>query len=269
MSSTDSWTIPRHFVLRYCLCVALTLGIWLIPPISGHAATVGAEYANTDACGNATLPNADNNANDFVSVMQSFGHTRRFVYGNSLFWPEDLVDNSVPSGLDDWIGDRPNILFLESHGGSSSARFRITTGVTHTVDGVSTCRSYTSNPNTGTQWWKMGDDNLRILSMLTCHGLELSDLPHWNAVANGIHMITGGSGNMYDSSSTGFNYAFWGNLGLTVKQAWFNAASADVTVVMAYGVDRDDAINRRDHEKFSWSMARLGTRTWRAWSWID
>ncbi|HEY3267810.1 MAG TPA: DUF6345 domain-containing protein [Armatimonadota bacterium] len=247
-----------------------TLGLTaLFFPSPAQAGTVGGEYTLTDACGNPTLPNAGNNVSGFVNTMQVFGHTRRFVYGNSAYWPDDLIDCSVSGGKDCYYGDTVNYLYVSSHGGSDATRFRITTGVTHTIDGQSTCRAWTSNPSTGTQWWKMGDGSVRVLLLYTCHGLELSDLPHWDPVAQGLHVITGGSGNMYDSGSAGSNVAFWGNLGLTIKSAWFNNVSADTKVVMAYGVNQADAINRRDNERFSWSTSRLGTKTWRAWSWVN
>jgi hypothetical protein len=232
------------------------------------ATTVAAEYANQDACGNAYLGNADNNAQDFVNWMQAFGYARRFVYGNSLFWPDDLVSSTVSGGKDNLYGDTTNILFLESHGGSDAAKFRITTGATRTIDGYSTCRSYTEHPTTGNQWWQLGDGDLRVLCLLSCHSLELTDLAHYDGVARGIHMITGGDGNMYDSNGSGFGVAFWGCLGLTIKQAWFGNTSADTWVVMAYGTTSSEAASRRDGERFSSSMVRETSTQWRAWSWV-
>ncbi|HEY3414946.1 MAG TPA: DUF6345 domain-containing protein [Armatimonadota bacterium] len=243
------------------------LAVSLLLPAGSRAGTVGGEYANQDACGNAYLPAAGDNVGGFVSMMQVFGHTRRFLYGNSSYWPDDLVMCSVPGGKDCLYGDTVNHLYLSSHGGSDATRFRITTGATRIVDGISTCRAWTSNGST--QWWSMGDGSVRILNLYTCHGLELSDLPHWDAVAQGLHVITGGSGNMYDSASAGTNYAFLGNIGFSIKSAWFASVSADTKVVMAYGVSQSDAINRRDNETFNWSMARLGPKTWRAWSWVN
>lgn len=257
-----------HAKMRLCAWAALA-ALTLAVPRPAHAATVGGEYANQDACGNAYLPNAGANVKGFVSMMQLFGHTRRFVYGNAAFWPDDLTATSVAGGKDNLYGDTVNHLYLSSHGGSDAQRFRITTGATRTIDGISTCRAWTRNPNTGDYWWRLGDGEVRILNLYTCHGLELSDLAHWDTVAQGLHLITGGSGNMYDSASAGGTYAFYGNLGFSVKSSWFSAVSADTRVVMAYGTSQSDAVNRRDKEKFSWSMARLGQSAWRAWSWAD
>jgi hypothetical protein len=237
---------------------------------SATAATVGAEYCQNDACGNAFIGNTKPDATGFISMMQTYGHSRVFFWGNTNFYPEDNVDVTVPSGLDAWFGDKANITFYSTHGGSSMARFLMTTGVTHVVDGMSTCKSYTSNPTTGKQWWKLGDGELRILNLSTCHGLELAHLSHWDWVSNGLHMICGFDGNESDSPSVGSTYAFLGNIGFTVKQAWFGARPAgNRAVVMAYGVDLADARNRRANERFSWSMARLGPHTWRAWAWIE
>jgi hypothetical protein len=255
----------NHRTLMAFLTVPLAVS--LLIPTGARAGTVGGEYANQDACGNAYLPSAGTNVGGFVAMMQAFGHTRKFLYGNSSYWPDDLVTCSLTGGKDCLYGDTVNHLYLSSHGGSDATRFRITTGATRTVDGISTCRAWTSNG--ANQWWSMGDGDVRILNLYTCHGLELSDLAHWDAVAQGLHVIAGGSGNMYDSASAGSNYAFWGNLGLSIKSAWFASVSADTKVVMAYGVNQSDALNRRDNEKFNWSMARLGAKTWRAWSWVN
>jgi hypothetical protein len=245
------------------------LGFLLTLPACGLAVTVGAEYCQTDACGDATISNTKPDASGFISMMQAFGHSKKFLYGNTNFWPEDEVDCSVSGGKDCLYGDTANITFFSTHGGSDATRFRMTTGVTHVVDGISTCKSYTSN---GNQWWKLGNGagTTRILNLSTCHGLELTDLAHWNAVAQGLHMITGFDGSESDSPSVGQNYAFWGCLGFSVKQAWFNARpSGNKAVVMAYGTSSADAVNRRDNESFGWSMAQASPHSWRAWAWIQ
>lgn len=256
--------------------ILAVLGMLLALPVSGLAATVGAEYCQTDACGDATISNTKPDASGFITMMQAFGHTRKFLYGNTSFWPEDEVDCSVAGGKDCLYGDTANITFFSTHGGSEATRFRMTTGATHTYGGISTCKSYTSS--SGAQFWKLGNGAgaTRILNLSTCHGLELTDLAHWDAVAQGLHMITGFDGSESDSPSVGQNYAFFGciNLpffgGFTVKQAWFSARPAgNKAVVMAYGTSAADAVNRRDNETFGWSMAQAPPHSWRAWAWIQ
>ncbi|HEY3411917.1 MAG TPA: DUF6345 domain-containing protein [Armatimonadota bacterium] len=253
-------------VLRWSFAAAV-----LSAPFTARGTTVAAEYCTTDACGNPTLPNASGNATGWMGVMQGFGYTRRFVYGNSAFWPDDLVSCSVPGGKACIYDDTANLVFLESHGGSDADKFRITTGVTHTIDGVSTCRAWTRNPGTLNQWWAIGANSMRILSMVSCHSLELTDLAHWDGVTPGLHMIAGGDGELYDNPGRGGNYAFYGTMPFfTVKQAWFAAHDwgHETAVVMAYGVDAGDAVNRRENERFNWGMSPLGPHTYRAWSWI-
>ncbi len=240
-----------------------------LSPNPASAATVAAEYSQTNECGWSTIPNTKPDASGFAFWMQWFGHTKHFLYGNNNFWPNDEVDPSVPGGLDSWYGDRPNIMYFSSHGGSSAARFRMAAGVKSVVDGVNTCSSDTNNPVNGRQWWKVGNKNTRILCLSTCQGLQLTDLAHWDAVAQGLHMITGYDGNMSDSPSVGGNFAFWGNMGFTVKQAWFMARPpGNKAVVMAYGTTQANAVSRRENERFSSSMAPLAPHSWRAWAWI-
>jgi hypothetical protein len=232
---------------------------------------IGAEYTNKDACGNDELPDADDDAYGFTNTMKSFGHTSKFIWGNANFWPEDLVDCSVSGGLDCYYGDNVTALYLHSHGGSTTEAFRITTGTTHKIDNINTCRSYTYANSK--QWWKLGDKNLRYLFMVSCHSLQLSDLAHWDGVAKGIHMITGGSGLMYSNGTRGSTFAWLINFSLfrqTLKDAWFSVRNSDdVIVVMAYGSSRDDALNRRDHEKLTWSTAPVSPSSWRAWAWVE
>lgn len=246
------------------------LALLITVPSGAFAATFGAEYCQTDACGNATISNTKPDASGFVNTMQAFGHTRKYFFGNASFWPEDMVDPSVSGGKDHLYGDNANITFFSTHGSSNATRFLMTTGATHTIDGVNTCRSITNNG--GRQWWKLGNGSgrTRILNLSTCQGLQLTDLAHWDSVAQGLHIITGYDGNMSDSASVGGNYAWYGNVGCTVKQAWFAARpSGNKAVVMAYGTSQADALNRRDNERFTWSMNQASPHSWRAWAWIQ
>lgn len=256
------------------LAAAILGAALLVPAGRTRAATVGAEWATWDTNGDPKLPNAYGNARDFYNVMGSFGHTKKFLSGDSNFWTGDLADPQVSGAWDPYFADNVNVYLFETHGASDATAYYYSPGHNNAVNGVTTSIAGTNIG--GTQWTRLGNKNARIVSMITCHGLELSDLAHWDPVADGIHMLTGGSGLMYDYAGRGSSYAFWGNIGffgspmLTVKQAWFNAAGGGETpVVMAYGVNAQDAFNRRDNEKFNWSMARLGPRTYRAWSWIS
>jgi hypothetical protein len=232
---------------------------------------IGGEYANNDACGNPQLPDADNDVHGFIDIMKAYGHTSKFVWGNTSFWPEDLVDCSVSGGIDCSYGDNVTAIYLHSHGGSTTEAFRITTGTNHKIDNSNTCRSYTYFNNK--QWWKLGDKNLRYLFLASCHSLELSDLTHWDGVGRGIHIITGGDGDLYSISSRGSTFALLMNFPFfkqSIKSSWFAARDDDETVVvMAYGSSQDNAISRRDNEKIGWSTSPVSPVTWRAWSWIN
>jgi hypothetical protein len=245
--------------------------ILLIPMVCMMGFDIGGEYTNNDACGNAELPDADNDVHGFIDMMKAFGHTSKFVWGNGAFWPDDLIDCSVTGGLDCSYGDRVTAIYLHSHGGSTPEAFRITTGTTHKIDNSNTCRSYTFFNNK--QWWKLGDRDLRYLFLVSCHSLELSDLAHWDGVARGIHIITGGDGDLYSISSRGSGFALLMNFPFmkqSIKNAWFGVRDDDETVViMAYGSSQADALNRRDNEQLGWSTAAVSPVTWRAWSWIN
>jgi len=234
-----------------------------------RSATVGAEWANWDTNGDPYLPNAGSNAADFFNVMGSFGHYRKFLSGNSAFWKGDLVDPIVTGAWDTYYADNVNVYFFSTHGGSNATAFMMSAGHDNTVDGDSGHISYTNNGIH--QWWSLGNKDLRILGMVSCHSLQLSDIPHWDSVANGLHIITGGDGLMYDNGGRGAAWALWGNLPwISVKQAWFIASpdGRERPVVLAYGVNASDALYRLNNEQFSSNMARLGPRTYRYWAWV-
>lgn len=237
-----------------------------------RAATVGVQYVQSDACGNGTINNTKPDAQGYASWMSFFGHTRKFLLGNSGVWPNDAVNQpSISNGMDSWYADDVNMFYIATHGSSNPTRFFYTAGSTRNIDGISTCLSPTFSTSTNKQWWRLGDKNARIVNLSTCQSLQLEHLAHWDAVAQGLHLLTGFHNNVADSPSIGGNYGFYGNLpGFTVKQAWFAARpKGDTAVVMAYGTSLNDAVNRRENERFSSSMARLGPKTHRAWSWIQ
>lgn len=262
-------------MMRTQLRIAI-LGAFVLAAPALRAGTVGVEWTQTNGCGWAHLTNTKPDALSFAGMMAAFGHPTSFAWGDGDFWPDDEIDCSVPGGKACIYGDTVNFYFASTHGGSNSNFYEMATGVNHTIDGLSTCTSDTRNPNNLNQWWDLGKNQTRILNLSTCHGLELTDLAHWDIVADGLHMICAFDGEESDAVMGG-NYALYGNLNFpffgnlfSIKQAWFAARpGGNKAVVMAYGVNQGDALNRRDNEQFSWNMSRLGPRTWRAWAWIQ
>lgn len=243
----------------------------LLTQAAALAATVGAQYVTQDTAGNSFVPNTETNAKGFANTMAAFGHTKKFATGNSNFWTGDLVDPVVTGSWDQSFADNVNIYFVSGHGFSQPNHFAIGVGRNNTVDGILGNYSYTRHPTTGNQWWRLGNKNLRMLHMVSCSSVQLAHLSHWDPVAQGLHLITGGDGLMYDKKGRGAAFALYGTfLNLPVKSAWFLARdSRERPVVVAYGTSVNDAVNRRDNERFNWSMARLGTKTHRAWWYIN
>jgi hypothetical protein len=262
------------YLLRNIAAVVLALSV----AAGSQALTFGAQYVQTDACGNGTISNTKPDASGFVTWMQFYGHQRKFFFANKDAWPGDVISSHISGGEDSSYADDVNIYYVATHGSSNATSgFLYTAGSTKTVDGLSTCRARTRHPSTGAMWWRMGDKNNRILSLGTCQGLNLTDLHTWDPVQRGLHIITGFDRNVSDNPNIGGNYGFYGNMPFTtVKQAWFLAtppkgsgSTPNRGVIMAYGTSLNDAVNRRDNQRFSWSTARLGTATHRAWAWIN
>lgn len=255
-------------ITRWPALVLAGAGLFLMCR-TGRCGTMGAEWANWDTNGDPFLPNTGSNASDFYFTMSAFGHAGKFLSGNGNFWKGDTVDPNVTGSWDQSYADNANVYFFSTHGGSNANAFVMSAGFDNVVDGDAGHLSWTNSG--GHQWWILGNKDLRILGMVSCHSLQLTDIPHWDPVAAGLHLITGGDGLMYDNAGRGRAWALFGNFpGISVKQAWFIASpdSRERPVVLAYGVNSSDALNRLNNERFSSSMVRLGPRTYRWWSWM-
>jgi len=120
----------------------------LSPP--SRAATVGAQWANQDTNGDPYVPNTGTNAAGFYNTMGAFGHTRKFLAGNSNFWTGDTVDPNVSGSWDQSFADNVNIYFFSTHGGSYPSAFLMSPGRDNTVNGVTGHFSWTNKD--GKQW---------------------------------------------------------------------------------------------------------------------
>jgi hypothetical protein len=253
----------------------------LLPALQAAAAdptfSTGA-VASYSPCGvGPNLPATIPEANDFATWLSAAGlpSVSRWTDGN--VWGSDFRDGT---DLDPGGGsDAPNIYFYTGHG--------ICQNPPTATDGdfITVCGNFgkpdTTTIGTSTRWGNSGGHLQFGLLDASCPMDLISLSNQWFPVLDGVHVATGHSGtgtsDTLDSERRGNDFAslisgpFWFFPKQSVGDAWMNAGTEDIqsgccAVVIAAGVDRNDAINRRDNEKITDGMSNP-TPNWAAWRW--
>ncbi len=221
-----------------------------------------------------TVPEANSVA--FWFTLAGFGSVSRWTNGN--VWGSDFRDGP---DLDPGGGsDAPRIYFYAGHG--------ICQNPPTATDGdyIAVCGNFgkpdTTTIGTSTRWGN-GAGRLQFGLLDASCPMDLVSLSsQWFPVLTGVHVATGHSGtansDTLDSVRRGSDFAlliaspFWWLPHLSVGDAWMITGIEDIqagccAVVIAAGNDRDDAIDRRDHERLTDRRPNPVT-TWAAWRWI-
>lgn len=236
-------------------------------------------------CGGPNLSLCVPEARDFQFWYNSAGFHNVTRWENGDVWGADFRDGSDrdPSGG----SDITQAYFFSGHGicqnppAATDPDFLVTCGNFGTPD--------VDNIKSSSRWGN-GGGTLQFMFIDASCPMDLVSLTtNWFAPFQGLHMATGHSGNAQhdtlDSESRGATFAAYttggagtvfGALGLlphlSVGDAWMSTGLIDVqsqvcAVVIAAGNDRDDAINRREHE-FVTSGWSNPVPNWFAWKWI-
>ncbi len=223
-----------------------------------------------------TIPEADSVALWFS--LAGFPSVSRWTNGN--VWGSDFRDGT---DIDPGGGsDAPRIYFYSGHGICQNPP-KATDG-----DFITVCGKFgkpdTTTIGTSTRWGN-GTGRLQFGLLDASCPMDLVSLSNqWFPVLTGVHVATGHSGtstsDTLDSVSRGSDFAaliaspaiFWFFPHLSVGDAWMTTGIEDVqpgccAVVIAGGSNRDDAIDRRDHERLTDGRPNPVT-TWAAWRWI-
>ncbi len=239
------------------------------------------------------LPYSNQAAANFRSWYILNGHKVFSQWQDGNVWGSDFRDASLgdPDGGDlcgSGGSDLPQLYFFHGHGSCSSSPDA------STADFIIAC-STNGTPNWVTigsqvRWGSLGGGHLQFAFLDSSCPMELSSLANsWFPVFQGLHVATGFSGNTsadaYDSSARacqfgaytagpppGFGVSSGGFPQLSVGDAWMTAGLIDIqdgcsAVVIAAGVDREDAIDRRDNE-FVTDNRSDPQPNWFAWRWI-
>jgi hypothetical protein len=229
-----------------------------------------------------TIPEAANFRGWF-----NFGGFPLFTrWTNGDVWGSDFRDAGSPNDRDAGGGsDVPGIYFFSGHGVcqnppiASSPDFLVTCGNFGKPDFDSIGAS--------SRWGSIGGGNSQFMFLDASCPMDLVSLTNvWFPPFQGLHVAVGHSGDVnhdtLDSSDRGGQFAAY-NVGLSVGfldliprlsvgDAWMVTGLVDVqngvcAVALAAGNDRNDAIDRREHEKVRDNRTNP-TPNWFAWKWI-
>lgn len=266
--------------------LTLLLTATILPAGSVQAIEFGAEYLTTWSgceCSGKSLSYTDNQINMFRNKMESLGHTKRFVYANSNTWAADVTEDRDFNGLDHLYADDVDMFAFSGHGGapddnSGNQTFRVPFCK---ASGAPSCRfdaenarlgessGYYSTPHTGKSRYSM---------WLTCYSVHKRPMEQWaQTMRQGHDYVMGYRGTSADSLTTDEVPRDWASKAMRssdpwrFKKAWFWAIEDwwvnDTGAVIANGSTIDNAKNRRNNYRRTWSGPHTSNWYSYAWSW--
>jgi hypothetical protein len=232
-------------------------------------------------CGGPDLPLTIPEAASFRFWYSFAGHSLFTRWENGDVWGSDFRDAAggdlEPSGG----SDVPDIYFYTGHGGCQNPP------AATSPDFIIVCGNF-GTPNTvtiGTQSrWGNGAGNLKFAFIDASCPMDLVSIQNsWFPPFRGLHVATGNSGtstsdtldsvdrgSQFAALTAGVNLFFFPTM--SVGDAWMATGTIDVqkgccAVVIAAGNDRNDAIDRREHERVKDGRSDP-TPNWFAWKWV-
>jgi uncharacterized protein DUF6345 len=227
---------------------------------------VGVEWVNdfhNDACEQNDLSYCDDQVVGFLNHMGAHGHIKVFNWGNDNAWETDFRDSGLGGDSLNWSDD-VHFCMVNDHGGNSSNIVTFSFSKAHTNCSVSSTNM------------RLGRKNLKWLAALGCDAVLNTNASHivacWGGPMRGVHIVCGYIGTAADSwwtADLGEDFAHDICEGHTIAGSWVSDAysfwTGDDSIAIAAGVDRDDAINRRDHETLDWRDINVASTNWLAW----
>ena len=240
-------------------------------------------------CGSSDddLDYCNDQAEGFVSRMDDAGWYRDFWYANGNAWARDFIEDEMSYGGQKgedcyYADDRVRIMFVSGHGswqGSGSNSYFVGT----------LCRAPGGSCDFHTGHMKLGEGTggyanphsglLRYMVMHMCYSVqyEVANAQWFRTVGYHVadyHMSLGMTGLCTDSwflDEVGYDFADKAaHSSWTLKGAWWYAIEDwwhdDTGAVVTWGNSRNNAVGRRDNEKFWSGSYRMfddyGTASW-------
>ena len=267
-----------HSVRRSLAAVACAALVATVTPALAVTFSTGAVamYTNNGGSG-PDLPATIPEAADFGLWLTVGGHTLVHAWTDGNVFGSDFRDGTDldPGGASDIAA----VYYFTGHGScenpptASSGDFINVHGNHGTPD--------STNIGKSSRWGNNGGKARFMLVDASCPMDLVSLAQDWFPVFKGLHIATGHSGDMNhdtrDSESRGNDFAqelvdTGGSNAKSVRNAWMDTGLEDVdddvcAVVIAAGNTRNDAIDRREHEKLKDNRS-APIPNWFAWRWL-
>lgn len=234
---------------------------------------VGVEWVNNfpqesvDNCGTSNISWQNSLAAGFGNTMAEHGHALIFNWGEGNAWATDFEHPDFGGDSLNW-SDNVHFFYYADHGGDFGDNiFAIGLAARH------------NNCNSSSNLWRFGTKSMKWCVLDACDVVLNTDPNHivavWGPVMRGVHMIFGFVGNVATGSSNsgrGSGFANAAADGRPLANTWLDNAYSvtshpNVPIAIAAGVDRNDAINRRENETLNFRDASIPAANWFAWKW--
>jgi len=235
-------------------------------------------------CGGPDLPLTIPEAANFRYFYNLAGHSVFSRWEDGDVWGSDFRDAGAGDLEASGGSDVPQIYLFAGHGSCQNPP------AATSPDFIVVCGNF-GKPNfvtIGTECrWGNGAGNLQFVFIDASCPMDLVSIRNsWFPVFRGLHMAVGHSGtstsDTLDSADRGAQFAaytaglpfplslFWPTL--SVGDAWMTTGTIDIqsgccAVALAAGVDRADAIDRRENERITDGRPDP-TPNWFAWKWV-
>ena len=235
-----------------------------------------------NGCAGPDLPLTIPEGRAFAAWYLFAGHSPVSRWENGDVWGSDFRDDG--GDLDPGGGsDVPDIYFYTGHGSCQNPP------AATRPDFIIVCGNFgkPNSVNIGSQSrWGNASGTLQFLFLDASCPMDLVSLANnWFPVFRGMHVAVGHSGtstaDTLDSSDRGSQFAArtaglpgvlsWLFPQESVGDAWMDTGTIDIqsgcsAVALAVGVNRDDAIDRREHERITDGRPDPAAN-WAAWKW--
>jgi hypothetical protein len=225
-------------------------------------------------CQQPELHYSDDLAWGFYDAMGRQGHEQVFAWGDDNAWANDFLHNDFGGDALNW-SDNVHFCYFASHAGQFPNEPEF---VNKLFIGFASQHRYCLSSS---EHWKLGSGMLKWMVFDCCDFVLNADANHiaavWGPPMHGVHLIFGFIGiQSVGAAVAGRGFAF-GNAvsaGQPLGSAWLDAGylwqpddRTNRPIVIAAGVNREDALNRRDNETLDFRDIGIPATNWLAWKW--
>jgi len=215
----------------------------------------------------------------FLSMRDLFGHEGIFNWGDDNAWSTDFDHPDFGGDSLNW-SDNVHFCFFAGHGSKfdfNENGFKVAYNIGFPLKKPpdwAPCRSLSPQ-------WRLGAGKLKWFVLDSCQMTVDTDPNHiveaWGPPMQGIHLLFGFIDLQWVNASSWhkrLSFAFdicrgeaLANAWLDTAYGWENPNEPTRPIVIAAGVSRDDAINRRENETLDWLHFDVASTNWLAWKW--